>query len=159
MEIRNIDEVLREALEDPAVAIKHGIVIKGQTMGYHVAEIGKQVQAHVHFNGDEFYHVLSGEGEMNIGEVKKGMKVIRTNWEAPVKVKENDVFIVPERYAHSLVNKGKERLVIAFVCPASHLEDMGDRYILNNPPERLTDTRSAKLGLLNVGSIGKKNAW
>ena len=118
MEIGNIDKKLKEASEDPKVKIKHASVVEGLHIGYHVAEINQQVQAHAHKEGDELYHVLKGKGLMYIGKVKfEREKPVKVEWERPVKVEINDVFNIPGGYAHSLKNIGGKPLVIGFICP------------------------------------------
>lgn len=131
MKIENINEKLKNAPEDPVVKIRRAVVIEGARNTYNVAEIGKQVQAHVHRKEDEFYHVLEGGGILYIGKVEfKENKPVRVHWEQPIKVKQNDVFVIPEEYAHSLKNTSG-KLVIAFICPLSHMTT--DRIIVDNP--------------------------
>jgi len=132
MEVKNIYEALKTAPEDPKVNIKHALVVEGKNIGYHVAEVSQQVQAHVHRNGDEIYHVLKGEGLMHVGKVTfKGDKPVKVVWAPPVKVKPDDVFNITEGHAHSLKNTGKTPLIISFICPHTHLTT--DRSIVDNP--------------------------
>ena len=133
MEIKNIYNALKAAPTDENVKIKIAHIVQGKQIGYHVAEIGQQVQAHVHKSGDEIYHVLKGSGLMYIGKVVfEDNRPVKTNWEQPVSVKENDVFNIPEGYAHSLRNSGSEPLLISFCCPVAHLTE-DDRFIVDNP--------------------------
>lgn len=131
MKIGNINTALKGAPEDLTVKIKHAPVVEGKYIGYHVAEINQQVQAHVHRTGDELYHVLKGKGLMYVGKVDfEGDKPVKVEWETPVSVKPNDVFNIPEGYAHSLQNAGGKPLIIGFICPHTHLTT--DRYIIDN---------------------------
>jgi mannose-6-phosphate isomerase-like protein (cupin superfamily) len=132
MDIHNIDKKLGQSVLDPMVGIKIVSIVKGRKDGYHVAEINKQVKAHVHKKGDEFYHILSGSGTMKIGKVIfKENKPVKIDWLPPINVSQNDVFVVPEGYAHSLKNKEGKPLIIGFICPHSHLDE--DRYMVDDP--------------------------
>ncbi|MBL7160329.1 MAG: hypothetical protein ISS93_00560 [Candidatus Aenigmarchaeota archaeon] len=134
MDIHNIDRKLGQSVLDPMVGIKIVSVVRGRKDGYHVAEINRQVNAHVHKGGDEFYHILSGLGIMRIGKVTfKDNKPAEVDWLPPSNVSQNDVFVVPEGYAHSLKNKEDKPLIIGFICPHSHLDE--DRHIVENPPQ------------------------
>jgi oxalate decarboxylase/phosphoglucose isomerase-like protein (cupin superfamily) len=141
MELGNIYKKLKEVKMDLAVGIKHTLVVEGDLIGYHVAEIsgGTRVKAHFHTKGDEIYHVLKGMGRMYVGRTRKEGEMIITDWEAK-DVKKDDVFNIPEGYAHSLENvKEDESLIIGFICPHSHVKE--DRTVINNPPERVTYLR------------------
>jgi mannose-6-phosphate isomerase-like protein (cupin superfamily) len=127
----NIYKKISEAKLDEAVGIKHAAVVEGEDLGYHVAEISKQVGAHVHKFGDEIYHVLEGTGSMHAGRTDfDGDKPVKVNWEEPFDVGPGDVFNIPGGYAHSLKNTGDKPLLIAFICPHTHLTT--DRYIINS---------------------------
>ncbi len=133
MKIKNVHEALKEAKEDETVKIRLVPVAEGKDIGYHVAEIKEKVQAHVHTRGDELYHILKGEGTMHVGEVIfEGNEIVKVEWEKPMKVKEHDVFNIPEGYAHCLENTGSVPLVIGFICPHSHLTEE-DRVVVENP--------------------------
>ena len=122
MDIGNIYKKLNDARMDAAVGIKHVAVASGQELGYHVAEITRQVAPHVHLHGDEIYHVLSGRGVMYIGQTKfKDEAPVNVKWEKPYDVIPGDVFNIPEGYAHSLKNSGDQPLIVAFMCPHTHL--------------------------------------
>lgn len=120
---------LKDAKKDDTVGISHSIVSSGGKLGYHVASIEKNVSAHVHMEGDEIYHILEGEGEMMIGKavVERG-EVIDVDWEKSYPVKKNDVFNIPEGYAHTLKNTPNSDLIIGFICPHTHLTT--DRFIV-----------------------------
>lgn len=132
MKTKNIGKSLNEALLDPEVGIRHISVADMGGIGYHVAEISKGVNAHVHRKGKETYHVLEGSGKMYVGKVTfDGETPVKVAWEKPVNVEKDDVFIIDEGYAHSLQNTGGKPLRISFICPDEHLTT--DRYVVDNP--------------------------
>lgn len=132
METKNIEIELTNAPYDPAVGIKRIPLVDGEHFGYHVAEVQTQVNAHVHRNGDETYHVLKGRGEIHVGPVTfKDNQPISVEWEKPTLVGPGDVFNIPQGYAHCLKNAGLDPLIIIFVCPPQHLST--DRYLVDMP--------------------------
>ncbi len=109
--------------------IKHAAVIEGAEIGYHVAEVKEKVAPHVHRYGDELYVVLKGTGKISIGKAFfERDKVKETKWEAPLEVRENDVFNIPAGYVHSLENTADTPLIISFICNHTHLTT--DRIVL-----------------------------
>ncbi len=133
MEKTNIFEKLNEAEIDPKVKIIRIKLFESTGFEYHAAEIAEKVQSHVHFKGDEIYHIIQGHGKMLQGKVNKKGKEYLTEWEEPFEVKEGDVFRIPAGHAHCLENTGDSPMVIVFVCPRGLLEN--DRIVVNNAPE------------------------
>ena len=132
MNLKNIETELEKAPLDPEVGIKRIALIDGEQFGYHVAEVQTQVNAHVHRNGDETYHVIKGRGEIHVGPVTfKDNQPISVEWHKPTLVGPGDVFNIPQGYAHCLKNAGLDPLVIIFVCPPEHLTT--DRYLVEMP--------------------------
>lgn len=133
---------------DPKAGILHGILPEAGTVispaGYeyhfHGARVitGEQnfVNPHYHLKGEEPYHILTGTGEMNLGEVKDGQVV----WREPREVVEGEEIEVQEGEVHSLRNPGETPLDFTFACPHNHLEDNspehpeGDRYFTMDLP-------------------------
>ncbi len=132
METKNIEIELTNAPYDPAVRIKRIALVDGEKFGYHVAEIQTHVNAHVHQQGDETYHVLKGKGQIHIGQVTfADNKPLTVEWESPITVGPGDVFNIPQGYAHCLKNDGPDPLIIIFVCPPQHLTT--DRLFVEMP--------------------------
>jgi mannose-6-phosphate isomerase-like protein (cupin superfamily) len=132
MDLKNIELELTKEPLDSAVGIKRIALIDGEHFGYHVAEIQTQVNAHVHRQGDETYHVLKGKGEIHLGQATfHDNQRITVEWEKPVEVRPGDVFNISQDYAHCLKNTGTEPLIIIFVCPPQHLTT--DRYPVEIP--------------------------
>lgn len=84
-----------------------------------VIEPKKAVSPHYHKYGDEYYHIISGSGEIKL-------KDMSTNEEKSYEVKQYESFTVKENTMHQLINTGSEPLILMFSCPKSHLND--DRY-------------------------------
>lgn len=132
LDVANIWEKLKDAKLDAEVGIQIVPIAPGRDTTYYVAEIPERVQAHVHRMGDEFYHVLKGEGIIHVGLVTfENNTPVSVDWQSPVKVDRDDVFNIPAGYAHSLRNTGGDVLIIGFVCSPNHLGK--DRYIVDNP--------------------------
>jgi mannose-6-phosphate isomerase-like protein (cupin superfamily) len=134
LEVANIEEKLKSAKLDPAVGIRIVSIVTGKDIGFFVTEIDERVQAHFHKQGDEFYHILRGEGTIYIGEViiqSEENSSFIVKWKSPIRVQVDDVFNIPAGYAHSLVRTGEHPLVISFICPPTHLET--DRFLVDNP--------------------------
>lgn len=129
---RNIWEPpLGTATVDSAVDITHATLDGNKESRNHVAIINKSVGCHSHSVGDETYQIVSGDGTLYWGEVQEGSDGVCTIIEeVPVDVKMGDSFIIPEGYAHQLVNTGEKPLIITFNCPDSHLKDDEDRKLL-----------------------------
>lgn len=112
MKILNIKKEISKAKADPKVSIKRTCLFDNKKISFHVAEIKKHVQAHVHKRGDEVYTILKGRGLIYFGKVnfnKNKIKSIR--WEKPKKVEEGDVFNIPERFAHHLKTQVAKNLL------------------------------------------------
>lgn len=135
MNLKNIETELAKAPLDPEVGIKRIALVDGEQFGYHVAEIQTHVNAHVHRQGDETYHILKGRGEIHVGPVTLADNhPLTVEWESPITVVTGDVFNIPQGYAHCLKNVGPDPLVIIFVCPPEHLTT--DRYIVPMPQDK-----------------------
>ena len=72
---------------------------------------GRTVTLHHHNSIEEIYYILSGEGEMTVGEERR-------------QVGPGDAVYIPRGYAHTLNNSGIGPLKILLVCgPAFFPED------------------------------------
>lgn len=121
-------KALGEVSADNLANIRHAAINGTAAWRLHVAEIADRVTCHVHRNGEELYEIADGAGVLfyaKIRETASGL-VVTDIFSLPVKA--GDVFIVPPDFAHQLVNINKDRLVILFACPDSHLG--ADRFIL-----------------------------
>jgi mannose-6-phosphate isomerase-like protein (cupin superfamily) len=144
-----LDARLREAQAvDPSAGIVlvglpeagETIIGSGLKYHYHGARVltGDQnfVKPHYHEKGEEPYHILTGNGEMNLGIVKDG----QVDWRPAVSVKEGEIVEVQENEVHSLRNPGEKPLDFTFACPDEHLVDNspehpeGDRYFTMDLP-------------------------
>ena len=124
---------LQGSIYDTAVGINHAPLSGNNNNRNHVASIDNKVGAHFHTHGDEKYEIVSGSGTLYWGKVNAGnSKNLTISEEKPIKVKAGDSFIIPQTYAHQLVNTCKNPLIITFSCPDSHLDDTQDRTCLND---------------------------
>ncbi len=98
LKVTNWREVLKDAVLDPAVNIKIASLggDENNMMGITELQPGAKIKAHVHANDAEVYYILNGNGEMYIGfQEAQGIR-----WNAPVTVKEGDVFTVDPGMVH-----------------------------------------------------------
>jgi mannose-6-phosphate isomerase-like protein (cupin superfamily) len=86
-----------------------------------VIDAGKHVNPHYHKHGDEYYHIIEGNGEVKLKDVNSNVEEIH-------KVSSGSSFIVSENIIHQLVNTGSEPLTLMFSCPTAHLGI--DRYFI-----------------------------
>jgi len=78
-------------------------------------EMGKRVGCHSHAEGEEWYIILSGEGEIWTADVvDNSLKDNRID-----KVSKGSVFCIYPETAHQLLAKTDIELI--FLCPESHL--------------------------------------
>lgn len=141
IQVVNAREALSDAKHDASVAIHVAPLISpdfgmSQPM-YYTACVEQQIQAHVHQHGDEFYYVVSGRGRLYVSTANfDGTTARPTTWDS-LEVQTGDVFIIPQRVAHSLQNRGDQPLTLHFMCSPDHMRDIGDggdRWIVSNPP-------------------------
>jgi len=138
MAIKIIDwsEELSHVSKDSFVGIKIATLIESEGKGTFVTIIppGNSIVPHYHKNGNEEYHIISGEGVIRLLPVDMNNK----NFKLVCKqVKENNSFLIPPNVIHQLINNGKKPLTLIFSCPVSHLQD--DRYIINNLEDKIYD--------------------
>jgi mannose-6-phosphate isomerase-like protein (cupin superfamily) len=107
---------------DESVGIKIAKLATSDTLSTFITEINphKSVNAHYHKYGNEHYHIISGNGEIQLENVLNGEKCSH-------KVSAGQSFVVPENVLHKLINTNPTTpLVLMFSCPPSHLDT--DRY-------------------------------
>ena len=125
MEVRNISQCFKELEPDPCSDIQILKVIDGEAALF-AAELKPErtLKAHYHKDGTEIYHVLEGEGAMEIGALVDG----EVKWEDEFSLRAGDVFAIPPNAVHRLSNRNKETLKLIFLTKPSHLAD--DRYFI-----------------------------
>ena len=77
------------------------------TCNYAWLKTGKQLEQHSHPDGEEFYLILEGQGEMLVGE----------KW---FSVKKDDFITVPHNKIHSLKNNQKKDLIFLTIRTISN---------------------------------------
>lgn len=127
--------VLEEVRLDSAVGIAHAVIGGDESYRTHVAAIPERVGCHFHKVGTEDYAVVAGQGTLHWGVVDAQSSPYRVIWNEPVDVQAGDSFVIPEGYAHQLVRRGDQPLVILFACPDSHIDDANDRILLPDAPD------------------------
>ncbi len=100
---QNLRDIKTEITHNNTIHRKSLITVeqdKGKlaTCNYAWIEKGKQLETHVHSDGEEFYLFLEGEGEMLVGD----------KW---FSVKKNDFVVVPQNQNHSLKNNNDQNLI------------------------------------------------
>ena len=125
-------KALGSATVDKTVCIRHSAIAGDASFRTHVAAIPSRVNCHVHQKGREIYEIVEGKGVLRYGQASKTRKGFEVNWAEPLPVKQGDCFVIPEGYAHQLVNQGNKELIILFGCPDSHLDTNQDRAMLQD---------------------------
>ena len=72
-----------------------------------ILPVGAAVGAHFHRETEEVYYILSGTGEMTVGDETE-------------KVTAGDAVYIPVGNVHTLKNTGNEPMKIMLVCGAAH---------------------------------------
>jgi mannose-6-phosphate isomerase-like protein (cupin superfamily) len=114
-------KALQNSSYDEKVGIKIARLLTDTALSTFISEIdpGKGVTAHYHMEGNEHYHILQGEGMVEI-------KNMATQEQSQFQVTSGESFIVPENVLHKLTNTGTIPLILMFSCPERHLDS--DRY-------------------------------
>lgn len=81
--------------------------IENCSLAEEVLPVGAEVVRHFHRETEEIYYVLSGDGEMTVGEETE-------------KVSAGDAVFIPKNHIHTLKNTGSEPMKILLVCGAAH---------------------------------------
>ena len=115
--------VINSCVYDDSVGIKIAKLTGDERFSTFITEIDtkKSVNLHYHKNGEEHYHIISGNGEIYLKNIVTGKEYVYS-------VSDQESFVVSENMLHKLTNTGKTPLLLMFSCPLSHLES--DRYFL-----------------------------
>lgn len=118
--IKNLFKMVKKGEKDKAVGISLAHLAGTDNFSLYCTEIepGKHLAAHYHEHGMEFYQIISGEGNINVGEPEGGTGI---KWNSPATVKKGDFFMIEEKKVHQLKNSGNEKLVVVFGCAKSHI--------------------------------------
>ncbi len=120
MNVLNIHECFNDLVQDEKSDIQILKMI-GSEMSLIIAELKpeKKLGAHYHTVGSEIYHVLEGEGAMEIGLLVDGEYKFQEN----CLLKAGDVFEILPNVVHRLVNTSKNTLKFVFLTPSPHLTE------------------------------------
>lgn len=120
MNVLNINCCFNGLIQDEKSDIQTLKIINSE-MSLIIAELKpeKKLGAHYHTVGSEIYHVLEGEGAMEIGSFING----EIHWEDNCLLKAGDVFEIFPNVVHRLANTSKNTLRLIFLTPPSHLSD------------------------------------
>ncbi|KMJ45203.1 cupin domain-containing protein [Xenorhabdus khoisanae] len=113
-----------DAIKDDAVGISVRQMIKKEGLNAYATVInaGKRVGCHNHSIGDEWYIILSGDGEIWTGEVLDN----EVNNIQKRQFSQGDIFCIYPNTAHQLV--AYENVKLIFLCPESHLSHDRTRF-------------------------------
>lgn len=116
-------EEIESAVYDPLAGIRIAPLQKGAVMNSFGTRMdaGTKVSCHLHTNGDEWYSILDGEGEIYLADMVDGKLINKRH----MPVRKGDTFCISQNTAHQLY--AKSQLDFIFLCPDSHLG--GDRFI------------------------------
>ncbi|MDC9623854.1 cupin domain-containing protein [Xenorhabdus bovienii] len=105
------------ATKDDAVGISIKRIIEKDGLNAYATFIsaGKKVGCHSHSQGDEWYIILSGDGEIWTGDVVDN-EIINIKKE---KFSKGCIFCIHQNTAHQLASHNDVELI--FLCPKSHL--------------------------------------
>ncbi|PHV11916.1 cupin domain-containing protein [Chitinimonas sp. BJB300] len=114
--------ILASSQYDPVAGIKIAKLSGDHLFSTYLTEIdpGKFVNPHFHKHGNEHYHIIQGQGKIELTDALTGISSTRT-------VEAFSSFVVEENVIHSLTNIGDAPLILMFSCPEAHLTD--DRHL------------------------------
>lgn len=120
MKIQNINNLFDSLVQDEKSDIQMLSLTKGE-VSLIMAELKpeKKLPAHYHNKGTEIYQILSGEGQIEIGELSP----TGVTWLHSLIIKAGDVFEVTPKMVHRLSNHSTLALRMVFLTPPSHLGD------------------------------------
>lgn len=126
--IKNLFESVSDGEKDSAVGISLAHLAGTGDFSLYCTEMepGKRVGAHYHEHGMEFYQIVSGNGNIYVGN-PAGARTV--SWDSPIAIKAGDFFMIEEKQVHQLENSGDEKLVVVFGCANSHITT--DRVIVD----------------------------
>jgi mannose-6-phosphate isomerase-like protein (cupin superfamily) len=124
IDILNWRDAINNCNYDESVGIRIAKLADGERLSTFITEIdpNKSVNPHYHKFGNEHYHIISGNGEIQLELVSTGEKY-------SVSVSAGQSFTIPENVLHKLINTSNTLpLLLMFSCPPSHLDS--DRYFV-----------------------------
>lgn len=126
--IKNIKTEVTKGEKDSAVGISLAHLAGTAEFSLYCTEIlaNERVGAHYHENGTEFYQIISGQGNIYVGQPSDDKSV---NWDVPKQVKTGDFFMIDQKQVHQLHNTSDEKLVVVFGCAKAHITT--DRVIVD----------------------------
>lgn len=127
--ITNLYTAVANAKRDEAVGIRVTRLTGDDGFSFFGAEVepGRRLRAHYHAVGIEIYQIITGRGEMHLGDLQPDGEII---WGEPLTLQPGDCFTIPAGIVHQLANPSAEPLLVIFGCPAAHLG--GDRTLVND---------------------------
>lgn len=72
-----------------------------------ILPVGAEVGRHFHKETEEIYYILSGAGEMTVGDEIRSVSA-------------GDAVFIPRNHVHTLKNTGTEPIKLLLVCGAAH---------------------------------------
>lgn len=127
--IVNWSDELSCAHTDEKVGIRIATLLESNGRGTYltILQPGSSVKPHYHRDGDEEYHIISGNGVIRlapVGSSNKDFKLVCKQVQA------QNSFIIPSNIIHQLINNGTKELALIFSCPISHLNE--DRTVIDD---------------------------
>ena len=127
MDVRNIDEspafITRDGSEIRELLAHRNSSIRNQSLAEARLAPGQSTTPHYHPRTEEIYYILSGMGEMRIGDEVR-------------MVGAGDAIAIPPGQVHQLINRGNEMLKLLCCCaPGYEHEDTVLVEIGNRPSE------------------------
>ena len=88
-------------------------------MDFIIAELkpSRNLAPHYHKAGSEIYHVLSGNGVIELGKLSDN----KIKWESSHALHPGDAIMVDAYVVHQLKNMSEEVLHLVFITPKAHL--------------------------------------
>lgn len=126
--IKNLKTEVTKGEKDSAVGISLAHLVGTEEFSMYCTEIlaNERVGAHYHESGSEFYQIISGRGNIYVGQPSDGESV---NWDLPRQVAAGDFFMINQKQVHQLHNTSDENLIVVFGCAKTHITT--DRVIVD----------------------------
>jgi len=104
----------KDVVRDPYVYYKPEETLAGTTVGYAFIYPGCKAGGHYHESVEEIYHVVRGQGKMNVGD-------------EAYTINEGDTFLVPLFKWHSTENTGNSTLELFWVLVPVKTDNITER--------------------------------
>lgn len=130
---------LSSATFDKAAGIQIATLLESEDKGTYITIIqpGASVNPHYHKEGDEEYHIISGNGVIRLLPVDNENKDFQMVCK---QVNPQNSFVIPPNVIHQLSNNGEQPLILLFSCPLPHLKE--DRFMVKDLEKRLNEERN-----------------